>query len=78
MINDAFFAVTARDELQDTMFFGGFDFKYEKKVVSGKKIYEFVCPEFTLKINGRIITVGNEKFKKVSDAKRHIQLRYVR
>jgi hypothetical protein len=77
MANDAFFAVTARDELADTMFFGGFKYEYRKSVVAGKKVYEFVCPEFTLKIVGRIITVNDKKFKHVADAKYHIQMEFV-
>lgn len=77
MINDAFFAMTARDELRDTMYFGGFDYNYSRLVVAGKKVYEFTCPEFTLKIVGRMITVNKQKFKRISDAKYYIQMEFV-
>lgn len=77
MINDAFFALTARDELRDTMYFGGFDYKHEKLVINGKKVYSFTCKEFTLKISGRIITIEGQRFKSVSAAKYQIQMKYV-
>jgi hypothetical protein len=77
MINDAFYALTAKDELMDTMFFGGFDYKYEKLLEGGKKVYQFTCLEFTLKIVGRKITINGRRMKSVTEAKRVIQLEYV-
>lgn len=77
MINDAFYALSARDELRDTMYFGGFDYKHEKLVINGKKVYSFTCKEFTLKIAGRIITIDGKRYKSVPAVKYQIQMKYL-
>jgi hypothetical protein len=78
VMNTAWFAKTASDELTETLFFGGFDYSREKSVVRGNKTYTFKTKEFTLTISGRNISIGEKKFKHIAEAKRHIQLEYVR
>ena len=77
-MNNAFIAMQWRDELADTMYFGGFDAEYSKTVVGGKKVYHFKSEKFNLTINGKIITIDDVKFKSVRDAKRYICERFVR
>jgi len=77
-MNDAFIALQWRDELADTLYFGGFDAVYSKDVIRGKKAYVFSSPKINLTITGRSIIIDDVKFRSVRDAKRHICERYVR
>jgi hypothetical protein len=77
-MNNAYLAKLACEELSDTLFFGGFNYTREKSMQGKDKVYTYKTEEFTLIIKGRIIKVGDEKFTRVSDAKRHIQMRYVK
>lgn len=72
-INNAFFAKQASDELVETLFFGGFDYKREKIEKNGKKTYVYTTPNFVMSICGRNIQINNEKYTRVSDAKRRLQ-----
>ena len=40
-MNDAYIAMQWRDELADTLYFGGFDAVYSRDVIRGKKSYVF-------------------------------------
>ena len=77
-MNDAYIAMQWRDELADTMYFGGFDTVYSRDVIRGKKAYVFASSKINLTIIGRTIIIDDVKFKSVRDAKRHICERYVR
>lgn len=77
-MNDAYIAMQWRDELADTMFFGGFDTEYTRTMVKGKRIYNFKSSKINLTITGKTIIIDDVKFKSVRDAKRHICERYVR
>jgi hypothetical protein len=77
-MNDAYIAMQWRDELADTMFFGGFDTVYSKTMLKGKKVYNFKSSKINLTITGKTIIIDDVKFKSVRDAKRHICERYVR
>lgn len=77
-MNDAYIAMQWRDELADTMFFGGFDTEYTRTMVKGKRIYNFKSSKINLTISGKTIIIDDVKFKSVRDAKRHICERYVR
>ena len=77
-MNDAYIAMQWRDELADTLYFGGFDAVYSRDVIRGKKSYVFTSSKINLTITGRTIIFDDVKFKSVRDAKRHICERYVR
>lgn len=77
-MNTAYLAKIACEELSDTLFFGGFNYTREKSMQGKDKVYTYKTDAFTLIIKGRIITIDKEKFTRVSDAKRHIQMRYVK
>ena len=77
-MNDAYIAMQWRDELADTLYFGGFDAVYSRDVIRGKKSYVFTSSKINLTITGRTIIINDVKFKSVRDAKRHICERYVR
>jgi len=77
-MNNAYLAKLACEELSDTLFFGGFDYTREKSLQGKDKVYTYKTNAFTLIIKGRIITIDKEKFTRVSDAKRHIQMRYIK
>jgi hypothetical protein len=77
-MNDAFIASQWRDELAETLFFGGFDAEYSRDVIKGKRVYYFKSPKINLTIAGKTITIDDVKFKSVRDAKRHICERYIR
>jgi hypothetical protein len=77
-MNDAYIAMQWRDELADTLYFGGFDAVYSRDVIRGKKSYVFTSSKINLTITGRTIIIDDVKFKSVRDAKRHICERYVR
>jgi hypothetical protein len=76
-MNNAYLAKLACDELQDTLYFGGFEYVREREIVNGSKVYKYKTKDFTLIIKGSIITIGKEKFKRIADAKRFIQMRYI-
>lgn len=78
VMNTAWFAKTASDELTETLFFGGFNYSRDKSVVRGNKTYTFKTNEFTLTISGRNISIDKQKFRSIAEAKRYIQLEYVR
>lgn len=73
MVNDAYLAKMARDELGETLFFAGIERKLERTVIRGKKAYVYTTPLFTLTIQGRNINIDGEKFRSVSACKRFIQ-----
>jgi len=73
MVNNAFLAKTASDELADTLFFGGFEYTKERSKPNGVLTYTYTTPKFVLTISGRNIRIGNEKFKRVYEAKRKLQ-----
>jgi hypothetical protein len=77
-MNNAYLAKLASDELVETLFFGGFNYTQEKTMQGKDKLYTYKTNAFTLIIKGRIITIDKEKFTRVSDAKRHIQMRYIK
>ncbi len=77
MINAAWFAKLASDELFDTLYFGGFHFEKAKLVERGVKTYQYTTPQFVLKISGRKITIGNNSFSRTSDAKFFIQKNFM-
>ncbi len=76
-MNDAFLALMHRDELADTLYFAGFDNRFEKSVVNGKKIYVHRNHRFCLTIAGKTITIDKVKVKSVREAKRIICERYL-
>lgn len=70
-------AKLACEELQDTLYFGGFTYTKERQVVGNKKTYVYVTPQFTLKIQGRNIHINGEKCRSPAVCKRIIQERYI-
>lgn len=71
-MNNAFYAKTASDELSDTLFFCGCQYSKEKSSVRGQLTYTYTTPTFNLVVSGRTIKIGNEKFTRVTEAKKRI------
>ena len=72
MAHNAFLAKTASDELRDTLFFCGCEYTREKSKERGQLTYTYTTPTFKLVISGRNIRIDNEKFTRVTDAKKRI------
>lgn len=72
MANNAFFAKTHSDELSDTLFFCGYEYTKEKSKVKGQLTYTYTTPNFTVVISGRNIRIGDEKFTRVTEAKKRL------
>lgn len=72
MAHDAFFAKSNSDELRDTLFFCGYEYTKEKSKVRGQLTYTYTTPQFVMTITGRTIKIGNEKYTRVTEAKKRL------
>lgn len=71
MINNNFWALQAKDELQDTLYFAGLDYQVTK-TEGAKRAYVFTTTKFCLTISGRSITMDGVKIKSLREAKQRI------